>query len=94
MAKEKVQQKIIIKVLENLDGMLSICQQINRSETTALKLIRTANLPAKKMGGVWISNKVLIDRWKELILIGDGSHMDMDFEETMKKVEAQIGKNR
>lgn len=46
-----------------LTGMKEICQYMSRSEVTVLKLIRDQDFPAKKIGGIWESDKELVDEW-------------------------------
>jgi len=47
-----------------LIGMRAICDYVNRSESTVLGLIRHEDFPAKKIGGIWESDKELIDDWR------------------------------
>ena len=47
-----------------LSGMNEICQYVRRSPATVLNWIRTRDFPAKKIGGVWESDRVLVDEWK------------------------------
>lgn len=47
-----------------LSGMSEICQYVRRSHDTVLNWIRTMDFPAKKIGGVWESDRVLIDEWR------------------------------
>lgn len=51
-----------------VDGMKKICDLLNRSETTVLKMIRAENLENRKIiwkrGGMWVANrKRLVDWW-------------------------------
>ena len=50
--------------MASLSGMKAICQYMNRSEPTILKLIREEGFPAKKICGGWESDTDLIDRWR------------------------------
>lgn len=47
-----------------LSGMTAICTYVGRSEKTVLDWIRLEGLPASKIGGVWESDKSLIDDWR------------------------------
>lgn len=47
-----------------LSGMKQICEYMNRSEATVLKLIRESGFPAVKIGGVWESDRVEIESWR------------------------------
>jgi len=44
--------------------MKAICNYMNRHDTTILKLIRDNDFPAKKIMGVWESDKGMIDEWR------------------------------
>jgi len=46
-----------------LTGMKEICQYMGRSEVTILKLIRDQDFPAQKIGGIWESDKDLVNEW-------------------------------
>ena len=46
-----------------LMGMKEIQKHVNLSESTVLIWIREVGLPAKKVGGIWISDTEAIDRW-------------------------------
>lgn len=46
-----------------LTGMKDIQKQVNMSEASVLAWIRDAGFPAKKIGGVWISETEAISRW-------------------------------
>ncbi len=48
-----------------LSGMKEICGYLKRSERTVLNLIRLQKFPAKKLGGVWESDKELIHLWRK-----------------------------
>jgi hypothetical protein len=54
--------------INGLKGMKQICSHVNMSETTVLKLIRSTGLPAKKIGGQWISDIMLLEQWRINIL--------------------------
>ena len=77
MTAKKKEVEVAKKKTKSLDGILAIGKWINRSETTVLKLIRQANLPAKKMGGVWVSNTDLMEKWKAALQ--EGKQMDLDW---------------
>jgi hypothetical protein len=51
-----------------LVGMAEICEYVRRSDATVLKLIRDEGSPAKKIGGIWESDKLLIDEWRVQVL--------------------------
>ncbi len=44
--------------------MKSICQYMNRSESSVLVLIRDYGFPARKIGGIWESDTELADAWR------------------------------
>jgi hypothetical protein len=46
-----------------LTGMKEISSHVRMSEVTVLKLIRKQGLPAKKVGGQWISDATVIKKW-------------------------------
>lgn len=54
--------------INGLKGMKEICSHVNMSETTVLKLIRDTGFPAKKIGGQWISDIMLLEQWRTDIL--------------------------
>jgi hypothetical protein len=47
-----------------LTGMKEIQKHMNLSEATILAWIRRENFPARKLGGIWISDTVVIERWR------------------------------
>jgi uncharacterized protein (DUF3820 family) len=49
--------------------MNEICQYVRRSPDTVLNWIRTRDFPAKKIGGVWESDRVLVDDWKRGLIV-------------------------
>lgn len=54
----------VVEVDTALHGMKDITVYVKRSESTVLKWIINAGFPAKKVaGGIWVSDKVLIDEW-------------------------------
>ena len=50
--------------MSQLSGMKAIAGYINRSEATALLLIRDYDMPAWKAGGIWESDTRAIDEWR------------------------------
>lgn len=46
-----------------LVGMKAIQKCVNMSEDTVLTWIRQVGFPAKKVGGIWISETEAISRW-------------------------------
>ncbi len=46
-----------------LTGMKEITRYANGSEATILGWIRDMDFPATKVGGIWESDKGLIDSW-------------------------------
>jgi hypothetical protein len=48
-----------------LSGMKEICNHFGRSESTVLILIRDADFPATKIGGVWESDTELVAEWRK-----------------------------
>jgi hypothetical protein len=48
-----------------LSGMKEICYYVRRSESTVLQWIRELDFPAKKIGGVWESDRTLVDQWRK-----------------------------
>ncbi len=55
------------KQTEILDGMKQICDFLNRSEVTVLKMIRSESLETKriiwKRGGMWVANRNRLHKW-------------------------------
>jgi hypothetical protein len=51
-----------------LEGMKQICMHVKRSEATVLDWIRFMSFPAKKLGGIWVSDTDLIVIWKKKII--------------------------
>lgn len=49
-----------------LVGMSEIAAFMRRSEKTMLDLIRFEGFPAKKLGGIWESDKGLAAEWRRL----------------------------
>jgi predicted DNA-binding transcriptional regulator AlpA len=47
-----------------LIGMKMICDCMDRSEATVLKLIRDEGFPAVKIGGIWESDRGEVDNWR------------------------------
>ena len=56
-----------IKAAE-LNGMKEICSFAGYSESTILGWIRDLGFPAKKLGGVWISDGHEIAEWRKAYL--------------------------
>ena len=56
-----------------LRGMSEICAYVGLSAPTVLKYIREREFPAKltKKGGVWISDKDLVDGWRREWISGN-----------------------
>jgi len=54
-----------------LTGMKEIQKHMNLSEATILAWIRQENFPARKLGGIWISDTDVIDRWRIKTIEGD-----------------------
>jgi hypothetical protein len=52
-----------------LIGMSDICAYVRRSEKTVLDLIRCESLPARKIGGIWESDRQLIDEWRRARIV-------------------------
>lgn len=55
----------------SLVGMKDICQYMQRSEASVLRLIRDYDFPAKKIMGIWESHTILIERWRIRLLAED-----------------------
>ena len=51
--------------MAGLSGMKQICCYCNYSEVTILKWIRLEEFPATKVGGAWISDTDLVDKWRQ-----------------------------
>lgn len=56
-----------------LSGMKEICRYVGRSESTVLKLIKTEDFPAKKIGGEWTSDTLLVDAWRRKKIQGEAA---------------------
>jgi len=52
-----------------LTGMKEISDSMGRSEDSVLRLIREYNFPAKKVLGIWESNRELIEDWQKNMLL-------------------------
>ncbi len=63
MPKKKDKEKI--KSETALTGMCEIAQYLNLSHPTILKLHREYDLPISKLDGIWISDRVAIDKWRQ-----------------------------
>jgi len=48
----------------HLIGMKAIADYIQRSEPTVLKLVKESGFPAKKISGIWESDKNAIGEWR------------------------------
>jgi hypothetical protein len=48
-----------------LSGMKVISEYVRRSPSTVLSWIRELGFPARKIGGIWESDKELIDQWRK-----------------------------
>jgi len=64
-----------------LSGMKAIsqhCRSINlaSAECSILDMIRNENFPARKLGGVWESDKLLIATWRRNRLLSDAPQED------------------
>ncbi|MGE4293946.1 MAG: hypothetical protein AB7E32_17275 [Desulfovibrio sp.] len=51
-----------------LVSMAEICMYVRRSDATVLKLIQDEGFPAKKIGGIRESDKLLVDEWRVQVL--------------------------
>lgn len=47
-----------------LSGLKEIAAYLRRSPATIMKMIQSEGMPAKKILGVWESDKTLIDEWR------------------------------
>lgn len=54
-----------------LMGMKDIQKHVNMSEATVLVWIRQVGFPAKKVGGIWISDTEAISRWLVRLIESD-----------------------
>jgi len=54
-----------------LEGMKAIEKYMNLSEDTILKRIREYDFPARKCGGIYVSDKEEIDQWRKRIARGE-----------------------
>lgn len=50
--------------MATLSGMKEICNYVRRSEATVLDWIKNMDFPAKKLSGIWESDRELIDDWR------------------------------
>jgi|GEM_PF-2247618 len=59
-----------------LSGMAEICAYVRRSEKSVLDLIRYSEFPATKIGGIWESDKLMVDEWRRRRIVMDerGGH--------------------
>jgi hypothetical protein len=60
----------VVTIKDNgvLTGMKEICVFMNRSENSVLTLIRREGFPAKKIQGIWYSDRALIKAWADQML--------------------------
>jgi len=58
--------------LSGMNAIRDFCRsiQLASTEATVIMLIKNYGLPAKKMGGVWQSDKGLILDWRKLYIAG------------------------
>ena len=54
-----------------LQGMKEICRYMGKSEPTILRYIYTMNFPARKVGGIWLSDMDMIKAWRHDVIAGD-----------------------
>jgi len=59
-----------------LSGMKAIrefCRSINlsSSEASVINMIKTCKFPARKLGGIWESDKELIVTWRKKYILGE-----------------------
>lgn len=62
--------------MDTLSGMKAIqeyCRAINlpASEATVIQMIRESGFPAKKLGGIWVASKEVIENWIKEYTSGD-----------------------
>ena len=67
-----------------LEGMKAICNYVKRSEATVLDWIRFMAFPAKKLGGIWVSDTELISDWKKKIITSDEAETEQNKSETKR----------
>lgn len=48
-----------------LQGMKEICRYMGKSESTIIRYIHTLGFPANKVGGEWLSDTELINKWRK-----------------------------
>jgi hypothetical protein len=71
-----------------LMGMKDIQKQVNMSEATVLAWIRNEGFPARKVGGVWVSETETINRWFAKI-VGDSQSPQTEKQNKDKKRKRQ-----
>lgn len=81
--------------LENtaLSGMTAIrefCRLINlaSSESSVINMIHTCDFPARKIGGIWESDKVLIVEWRQRF-INDGPSLQKNDKKKSKRINTK-----
>ena len=72
-----------------LCGMKAICEHcrsisLPSSESTVISMVKTSGFPAKKVGGIWISNADAIIAWTK-ICDPSPDHADQAVKDTAKK---------
>jgi hypothetical protein len=84
----KIEEEITINhgggKMAELEGMKVICDHVKRSEATVLDWIRFMAFPAKKLGGIWVSDTELISDWKKKIITSDEAETKQPKNETKK----------
>ena len=50
--------------MAGLYGVKAITEYVEMSESTVMKWIRNEGLPAAKIGGTWVSDTLMINKWR------------------------------
>lgn len=91
---------LIEKSKTMLSGMVAIrdfCRSINlaSSEASVIQMIRESGFPAKKLGGIWESEKELIVTWRKNYLTGEVKTEEKPKPElTGKKIQQQTTRGK
>lgn len=83
-----------ITALSGMTAIRDFCRSINlpSSEVTIIQLIKEEEFPARKLGGVWESDKEEITSWRRSRLRGEAVTSNENKEHAENKKKAKGGK--
>jgi hypothetical protein len=77
-----------------LSGMAEIAGYVRRSHDTVLLWVRTMDFPAVKIGGIWESDRGLIDEWKRSVVRGENLSARPDVEVVSRPQKKLSSRNK